>query len=151
MPNGTVHSTTTVLLGLAGAAFMVNNGQPAGPTLTLAAGVLAGLVLTPDLDIDEGCISDRYVRRSVGPIGGGLWALYWMPYSRLIPHRSPLSHLPVLGTAIRLVYAGALPVAIYSVMHGALALPPIPLWVLGWFALGLACADTLHFLLDQIF
>jgi len=35
---------------------------------------------------------------------GGLAHLYWWPYGYLVGHRSALSHGPILGTAIRLVY-----------------------------------------------
>lgn len=61
-----------------------------------ASHFLGGYWLSPDLDIK----SRPFLRWSV-------LRFIWMPYQRLIPHRSPLSHAPVLGSAIRLLYLGA--------------------------------------------
>jgi uncharacterized metal-binding protein len=38
----------------------------------------------------------------------------WLPYQKFIPHRHWLSHAPVIGSAVRLLYLGVLlsPVAI---------------------------------------
>lgn len=150
MPNGRVHSAATVILALSAGYLLHHNGSTLPHTLAFSAGTLAGLVLTPDLDVNEGCVSDEIVRRSTGRVGGSLWYLFWLPYSRLIPHRSPLSHLPGLGTVLRLAYVFAIPILIYSLARGALSLPALPAWGI-WAAGGLALADGVHYLLDKIF
>jgi uncharacterized metal-binding protein len=62
-----------------------------------AAFLIGGLWLSPDLDTRS-----RATRRW-GPL-----RLLWWPYRRWLPHRSLLSHSPVLGTAGRLLYLGVL-------------------------------------------
>jgi uncharacterized metal-binding protein len=150
MPNGNVHSAATVLLAVSAGYLMYHNGLPFTQTLAVSGGTLAGLLLTPDLDVNQGCVSDQIMRRSAGRAAGGLWYIFWLPYSRLIPHRSPLSHFPVLGTTIRLAYVFALPLLLYALAQGTLSLPMLPAWAI-WSAGGLALADLLHYLLDKIF
>ncbi len=65
-------------------------------TIAAAAHFLGGYWLSPDLDIK----SRPFLR-------WGILKIIWIPYQRLIPHRSPLSHTPVLGSLIRLVYLAA--------------------------------------------
>jgi len=65
-------------------------------TIAAAAHFLGGYWLSPDLDIK----SRPFLR-------WGILKIIWIPYQRLIPHRSPLSHAPVLGSLIRLVYLAA--------------------------------------------
>lgn len=67
-----------------------------------AAGAYAGLWVNPDLDL-KGNARARWRKLGLG------WL--WIPYDRLIRHRSPLSHGPIIGTAGRLAYlalAGAI-------------------------------------------
>jgi uncharacterized metal-binding protein len=59
--------------------------------------LVGGLWLSPDLDIRSNAV------RRWGPL-----AALWWPYRRCLRHRSLLSHGPLLGTAGRLVYLGAL-------------------------------------------
>jgi uncharacterized metal-binding protein len=61
-----------------------------------ASHFLGGYWLSPDLDIK----SRPFLRWSV-------LRFIWIPYQRLIPHRSPLSHAPVLGSLLRLAYLAA--------------------------------------------
>jgi uncharacterized metal-binding protein len=61
-----------------------------------ASHFLGGYWLSPDLDIK----SRPFLR-------WGVLKIIWVPYQRFIPHRSPLSHAPVLGSLLRLVYLGA--------------------------------------------
>ena len=71
-----------------------------GPTGASAGGLaflLGGLWLSPDLDTRSN------PTRRWGPL-----RLLWWPYRRLLRHRSLLSHSPLLGSAGRLLYLGAL-------------------------------------------
>ncbi len=61
-----------------------------------ASHFLGGYWLSPDLDIK----SRPFLRWSV-------LRFIWIPYQRFIPHRSPLSHAPVLGSLLRLAYLTA--------------------------------------------
>ena len=154
MPNGDTHSKATVILAIASGCFAYYLGQPLVQAAALTGGALVGLVLTPDLDVDKGCVSNEVVRRSVGRKGEKFWSLYWRPYGVMIPHRSRLSHMPLVGTAIRLMYLAILPALIYWFATGAgfsagtrFTQPVFPAW--GWWAIGgLVLADTLHYIMD---
>jgi uncharacterized metal-binding protein len=61
--------------------------------IAAASHFLGGYWLSPDLDI-----------KSAPFLRWGVLRVIWLPYQRFIPHRSPLSHAPVLGSAIRLLY-----------------------------------------------
>ncbi len=106
MAPGRVHNaTTTAALTVAG---ICATGLLRWPTdyLALCAGLAAGYVLSPDLDLAEGNISLANLRRipGVGPVLAWVWRVVWWPYGLLVPHRSRLSHLPVFSTAIRFGY-----------------------------------------------
>jgi uncharacterized metal-binding protein len=57
--------------------------------------LFSGLMFGPDLDI----YSRQYQR-------WGWLRWLWRPYQRCIPHRSILSHGPIIGTVIRILYLG---------------------------------------------
>lgn len=126
--------------------------------LALSTGTLAGLFLTPDLDIDAGSMSEEEVRK-ISPFGENIWWVYWFPYRRLIQHRSPLSHFPIIGTLGRLIYLGipyltilAITFVVNQSAFGWLAIPGLWLLFFPYFqiaVLGLASADLLHFFMDQ--
>lgn len=100
--------------------------------LCAAAGALAHLWLSPDLDLPRCNALRRW----------GLFRFMWKPYQRIIPcHRHVLSHLPIIGTVGRVVYLGALPVFFFGPEW--LMLPEV--WCI---ALGLALADALHWVMD---
>lgn len=149
MPNGTTHARATLALALASGAAAYALDHPWAHVIALSSGALAGLILTPDLDVDDGCISNEIVRENAGRPLGFLWAVYWKPYSRLIPHRSVLSHLPLLGTLIRLAYLAILPALIFVLSGAGFPRAEFPAWGV-WAVAGLALADTLHFLMDRL-
>ncbi len=126
-------------------------------SIALTVGVAGGLFLTPDLDVDAGSISEQEVR-NVSPLGENLWWIYWFPYRKLIHHRSPLSHWPVIGTIGRLFYLSipyliVLAVSYYLSLPWFTSLKDAGLWLLESpvyriAVLGLASSDTLHFFMD---
>jgi uncharacterized metal-binding protein len=62
-----------------------------------ALGILVGEYwLSPDLDLAPICTPYHWWPWPV--------RVWWRLYARIIPHRSPLSHWPILGTAGRLVF-----------------------------------------------
>jgi uncharacterized metal-binding protein len=158
MSSGRVHSAVTMLTAVAASAYLVYTGYHiTNHVLPLAAGCLTGLVINPDLDVDNGSISQRTVRRSTGCLIGAAWALLWKPYAILIPHRSPLSHAPLLSTVIRLAYLTLFFHVVWYLLHVTLYIPPlyphagliaVPPWFWPAFA-GLAITDALHWLFDR--
>lgn len=117
---------------------------PAGnPPLTV--GVLSGLVLSPDLDVDGGFIGMAHLRR-IGCVGGvlsGLWRVYWYPYAKIIPHRSHISHSVLFGTLLRVFYL-IFPLLVANFFGVPMS---IPQWFGMWF-LGLCLSDALHIFMD---
>jgi uncharacterized metal-binding protein len=161
MSSGKVHALATVAAaGIATPALALLAGQPVTTAAAFAAGCLAGLVVTPDLDVRyRDTHAETVVRRSGGCVAGALWNLLWLPYAYLIPrHRHWSSHAPVIGTALRLVYL-ALILALFwwglgALLRGILTLPDLPRLALTpatWWALGgLALADALHWGMDRV-
>jgi uncharacterized metal-binding protein len=98
MASGKVHDraitvTTPVILAAA-----IASGHAEVGLIVTASYYLAGMYLSPDLDL----VSRPFKR-------WGLLRFVWLPYRRLIPfHRHWLSHGPVVGSAVRLVYLAAL-------------------------------------------
>lgn len=85
--------TTPVILATAIALGRADVG-----IIATASYYLAGMYLSPDLDL----VSRPFKR-------WGLLRFIWLPYQRLIPrHRHWLSHGPVIGSVLRLLYLTAL-------------------------------------------
>ena len=94
MPSGRTHDRITLwcLPFIAGFTFWFTEEAVWTLIITLSF-LVGGFMLGPDLDIH----SIQYKRW--GPIR---WI--WLPYQRALKHRSRLSHGPIIGTAIRVVY-----------------------------------------------
>lgn len=151
MPGGKVHSAITLatLSGvLAPYAIVQSNGNP----YWYAAGMLIGILVTPDLDIDNGNISDTLIRR-VFPPAQWIWRILWTPYAKLISHRSPISHFPIVGTLFRIGYIFLLLnlfnwlFSLFGNIFSNTVSHFIWFWNT-WFVLGLCHVDALHFLAD---
>ncbi|MBW4634952.1 MAG: metal-binding protein [Iphinoe sp. HA4291-MV1] len=98
MPSGQTHDRITLwaLPFVTGVAFwQTKNGNL---TLLVAGGFLfGGLMFGPDLDI----YSRHYQR-------WGFLRFIWLPYQKSLRHRSLLSHGPIIGTTLRILYLGCL-------------------------------------------
>lgn len=118
MPAGRTHDRIT-LWGLPWvAAFTFIFSQSGNLTLLVSGGFLfGGLMFGPDLDIRS-----RQFKR------WGWLRWIWIPYQKSIRHRSLLSHGPVIGTLLRLVYLGA-----WSALWGFLGLSLVNfVWQTSW-------------------
>lgn len=94
MPSGRTHDRITLwgLPLLAGITFSLT--QSGNLTLIISGAFLfSGLMFGPDLDLH----SRPYKRW--GPVR---WI--WIPYQKTLRHRSILSHGPIIGTTLRLLY-----------------------------------------------
>ncbi len=93
MASGVEHEKGTKLFSL---IFAFGISIFSNPVLGLYGGLaflIGGLWLSPDLDTKSNALK-RW----------GFLKLIWMPYCKLIRHRSFLSHSPFIGTIIRLSY-----------------------------------------------
>jgi uncharacterized metal-binding protein len=139
MPDGRTHAAATLALAACAGACSLLDPR----ALPVTAGILTGLILDPDLDIDGWTGSERRVWRLWRPLGWA-WRVYWYPYARLARHRG-ISHWLVAGTLIRVVYLFAPPLAL-ALWRGW----PVPWGLAGLWLAGLCLADALHIGLDRL-
>ncbi len=110
MPSGQTHDRITlwtlpIVTGLAAALTWSGN-----LTLMISGGFLfSGLMLSPDLDLQ----SRPYKR-------WGWLRWIWIPYQKVVRHRSVMSHGLVIGTTLRVLY-----LASWIVVFGVLSLAVI--------------------------
>ena len=110
MPSGQTHDRITlwtlpIVTGLAAALTRSGN-----LTLMISGGFLfSGLMLSPDLDLQ----SRPYKR-------WGWLRWIWIPYQKVVRHRSVMSHGLVIGTTLRVIY-----LASWIVVFGVLSLAVI--------------------------
>ena len=128
------HRNQTIALSIALLAMPVLTGDARG--LLLAPSCLLGLWLSPDLDL----VDPR------GPVGFFLTHIIGVAddYKDFIPHRHKLSHTPVLGTAIRLLFLLPLVGLLWMIGIGP------TLWAVARVFIGLSLADALHVFSDLV-
>lgn len=146
MPDGRVHASVSVLTALysGGASiYAYFKFEGVAPTvLSTGAGALAGLLITPDLDLDAGNPAHLFLKGSVfAEVLHIIWKVYWFPYAKLVPHRSWVSHLPFISTLIRVAYVFWWVYFIWPDWWD-------PMWAF-WFVFGLCLSDLNHWFLDM--
>lgn len=136
MASGKTH-TRTNLVAIGALAIATPFIDAEISTVFLFSAIIGTFWLSPDLDLK----SDAYYR-------WGILRGFWLPYVKLMPHRSLFSHLPFLSDIIRVLYVG-FPLTI------VLAFTPYNEVVRTWidlngaaFFFGLVFATTLHTALD---
>jgi uncharacterized metal-binding protein len=118
MPSGATHDriTLTCLPVVAGIALLAS--RSASITLSLAGSFLfGGLMFGPDLDI----YSVQFKR-------WGVLRWIWRPYQKGLQHRSWLSHGPIVGTALRLLYLGLWAILLGVIAFGICIANRWPVW-----------------------
>jgi uncharacterized metal-binding protein len=148
MPKGTTHALISA--GAAGAMLYLTYSSGPSEALALASGCLAGILISPDLDVDDGSLSTGIVRREAGRIPAFAWRALWYPYARLIRHRSWLSHFPFIGTALRIAYLGLIAWLILLLLGHPWPWASLPDWV-PFAMIGLSISDLMHWAADGIF
>ncbi|MCG3159383.1 MAG: hypothetical protein JMDDDDMK_00369 [Acidobacteria bacterium] len=94
MPNARGHDAITyAIIPFTYLAAEMYWGDHTTSAIATVAMLFSGLMFGPDLDLD----SKPY--RRWGPL-----KFLWKPYQVALPHRSKLSHGPILGTIIRIAY-----------------------------------------------
>jgi len=156
MASGAVHARATLVISLpASIGICMALGLSAGAGAL--CGCLSGIPLTPDLDQITISKSEWSIVRYL-PIVGWMWLGLWDLYARAVPHRSWLSHAPVIGTLGRLVYlliiGGFLSLAFYGFTSTWPDLLPLwkfvqSKWFVGWIV-GLMISDVMHLLGDVL-
>ncbi len=125
----------TPIIGIISIPFSLELG-----VIATSAHFLGGLYLSPDLDL----VSKPYKR-------WGWLRWIWIPYQRFIPHRSPLSHAPVIGSLIRLAYLALWLSCFWVIFPGLQQVH----WAITWekaiaFFLGVELSALNHLMLDGL-
>jgi uncharacterized metal-binding protein len=150
MPSGKVHTALTLatVSGVIAPYAVVNMN---GNEYLYIAGCLTGILIMPDQDVNGGNISDSLIRRVFPPVQW-LWRIFWTPYALLVPHRHFISHLPILGTVLRIGYIFLLINLLLFVLRLLWSLFDTVsfIWIWNWsFFFGLCHVDIIHFLADN--
>ncbi|MEG4506574.1 metal-binding protein [Microcoleus sp. F6_B4] len=105
MPSGRTHDRITMWSLPAVAALTFGQTQSSNLTLLVSGSFLfGGLMFGPDLDIYS-CQYQRW----------GWFKPIWLPYQKSLRHRSFLSHGPLIGTALRILYLTAW-IAVFGIL-----------------------------------
>ncbi|MDJ0733874.1 MAG: metal-binding protein [Nostocaceae cyanobacterium] len=133
MPSGRTHDRITLwaLPWVAGVTFWQTNSG--NLTLLVAGGFLfGGLMFGPDLDIYS-----RHFQR------WGWLRFIWLPYQASLRHRSFLSHGPIIGTTLRVIYLCCL-VGMVAIL-GLLVVEKLGNVALNWQSMGNTMGRSLAF------
>lgn len=141
MPSGNVHDTVNTVALTGYVAYSVATQQT--DWLPTAIGLAVGtLWLSPDLDLK----SEPYYR--LGP-----FRVLWMPYVKIMPHRSIWSHGLIIGDIIRLLYSAAflIPLLFLALYVEIIDPSTVDLWFAAMpaFIIGIIVASTIHIALDH--
>ncbi len=135
-PHQRLYTAAAPLAGLAAVAFIVHPSVSVG----IVAGYALGNFCDPDLDIGDKKTRAEIQMYKRSRVLGFLWWLFWLPYAKLIPHRSFFSHSIFFSTVFRLAY-----------MFWWIAFIPPQRWLdaltVGVFV-GLLIADSVHIFAD---
>jgi uncharacterized metal-binding protein len=150
MPSGKIHSALTwaTVSGVLAPYLIVQfDGNP----WLYGAGCVVGVLVSPDMDVNKGNVSDQIIRKVSRP-AQFLWRLFWTPYAILVPHRHTISHFPILGTVLRIGY-------IFFVINILIGLFKLLwslfdtvsfIWLWDWsFFFGLCHVDAIHWFVDN--
>lgn len=141
-----------------GGVVAIAQGVPFVYGASLVIGGVLGMLIDPDLR-DQCAIRTHSERRMeripvIGGFTGWAWQVYWYPLSRSLTHRSFLSHLPGLATAIAAAWTFLpLPLFFWLVHYGTIngyfawiADLWQPWW--WWVFVGWVVQDCIHFIQD---
>lgn len=158
MSEGTVHLRASLLLAT-GFSIGALYSQDAR-LLECAVGALAGVFLTPDLDVDSTYIGERIIQKKLGLLPRRLWNGFWKPYKRSLKHGGMFSHFPVISTLLRLFYIFWWLIAIpHTLIYFSFKPGWNLIYVLEWYAkillslmwfYGLTSSDFIHWALDTL-
>lgn len=154
MPDGRIHASITTAAAVGLYWLGAQAGLSDSANQAVAAGCLLGIIVTPDLDVDQPVRSHYVVLRRFGPVIAAVWRMVWLPYGLAIRHRSWVSHMPVIGTFIRAAYLACIGWLLLwaadragAVLPSTKGIPPLIPYAL----MGLAVSDALHWAADILF
>lgn len=136
MPNYKTHDVVGTASVMPISIASIYFGYTIQDTATLAIGIILGTYfLSPDLDLHS-----RIYRR------WGILRWIWIPYQKLIPHRSWLSHSGPISATLRLAYLSLFLLPLFYYLHYNLHFTQF--YGILWIAL--VIADSIHVLADMV-
>lgn len=148
MPSGKVHTAASLTLAsVVGLMTLADTLQPpfAYPAML---GAVAGTVMTPDLDVDNGCIAFSNMQYALGVPASRAWKAIWYPYAVIVKHRSWISHLPLVSTLIRFTYLYGIMLVVGLIFGFRIPIPTSEPFET--FLAFLALSDLLHIVMDVL-
>lgn len=151
MPNGRVHSASSLVVAISGATTMLLLNRGAECIVGVSTGALIGILLSPDADVNGGSIADYYIRRYSGVAVEVAWDSIWAVYRKVCKHRGFISHFPVISTVLRIAYLAVFYFLIATPLKWLSGFVRIDWALFLWWAfVGLVLADTSHWGLDKL-
>lgn len=142
---GSQHTKLTLAITAVSFPALLVYGISLPDSIRASAGIALTVMVGPDLDVDKGNISIEYIRRILPPLAWA-WRLFWLPYGKIMAHRGP-SHIPVIGTASRVIYVLLFVWAIQAVLYQPPFIPGRDHFVI---MAGMAAGDFFHATADLI-
>ena len=141
MPNGKTHDTITFIVApvVAGLSYWITRDIKS-TIILMSAYLFASLMFNGDLDTN----SRPYNR-------WWLLKMIWIPYQLMFEHRSIFTHGLIIGTVVRILYIGVIPVTILLLKDNLQIISNIPLNIIILSFIGLEIGSAVHTISDKIF
>jgi len=141
MPNGKTHDKITFVIApvVAGISYLITKDIKT-TIIIFGCYLFASLMFNGDLDTN----SRPYNR-------WWLFKMIWIPYQLMFTHRSIFTHGLIIGTIVRLLYLGLIPIIILLVKGNLQLITSIDLSMLLLIFIGLESGSAVHTISDKIF
>ena len=141
MPNGKIHDRITFIVApiIGGGSYYFTRDIKT-VFILISAYFFASLMFNGDLDTN----SRPYNR-------WWLFKIIWIPYQLMFNHRSIFTHGLIIGTIIRLIYLGIIPI-IFILLKGNIQIFTginLSIWI--FIIIGLEVGAAIHTISDKIF
>ena len=141
MPNGKTHDKITFVIApvVAGISYLITKDIKT-TIIIFGCYLFASLMFNGDLDTN----SRPYNR-------WWLFKMIWIPYQLMFTHRNIFTHGLIIGTIVRLLYLGLIPIIILLVKGNLQLITSIDLSMLLLIFIGLESGSAVHTISDKIF
>ena len=152
MANGKAHTvaaTGIIILYVVAASVLIGMAVLSPIfAIILSSGFVLGIYANPDVRDQEHVRNhgEHLVDKHFGKFAGLLWTVLWYRFAKLIPHRSPFSHLPLFATGLAWLWLFGAPLALVW-----LYLPTwfdVAFWLALWTLPGWVVQDVVHLVQD---
>jgi uncharacterized metal-binding protein len=141
MPNGKTHDTITFIVApvIGGLSYYLTKDIKS-TAIIFATYLFASLMFNGDLDTN----SRPYNR-------WWLLKMIWIPYQLMFDHRSIFTHGLIIGTVVRILYLGLIPILFLLFKGNLQVIYGIPLNITILSLIGLELGSAIHTISDKMF